>query len=46
MLLVFSYSYAGVMPETDWGKRKLKGKVKSMMLNWWKKLEDTIQCMI
>ena len=31
MLLVFSYSYSGVMPETDWAKRKLKGKVKSMV---------------
>ena len=31
MLLVFSYSYSGVMPETDWTKRKLKGKVKSMV---------------
>ncbi len=31
MLLVFSYSYAGVMPETEWAKRKLKGKVKSMI---------------
>ena len=31
MLLVFSYSYAGVMPETEWAKRKLKGKVKTMV---------------
>ena len=31
MLLVFSYSYAGVMPETEWAKRELKGKVKSMV---------------
>ena len=31
MLLVFSYSYAGVMPETEWAKRGLKGKVKSMV---------------
>ena len=31
MLLVFSYSYSGVMPETDWAKRKLKGKVKTMV---------------
>ena len=31
MLLVFSYSYAGIMPETEWAKRKLKGKVKSMV---------------
>ena len=31
MLLVFSYSYAGVMPETEWAKRGLKGKVKSMI---------------
>lgn len=27
MLLVFSYSYSGVMPETDWNKKGLKGKV-------------------
>jgi len=32
MLLVFSYSYSGVMPETDWAKRKLKGKVKTMVM--------------
>ena len=31
MLLVFSYSYAGVMPETDWKVKKLNGKVKSMV---------------
>ena len=31
MLLVFSYSYSGIMPETDLAKRKLKGKVKSMV---------------
>ena len=31
MLLVFSYSYAGVMPETDWNKKELKGKVKTMI---------------
>ena len=31
MLLVFSYSYAGVMPETDWKIKNLKGKVKSMV---------------
>ena len=31
MLLVFSYSYAGVMPETDWKVKKLNGKVKSMI---------------
>ena len=31
MLLVFSYSYAGVMPETDWKVKNLKGKVKSMV---------------
>ena len=31
MLLVFSYSYSGVMPETEWVKRGLKGKVKSMI---------------
>lgn len=29
MLLVFSYSYSGVMPETDWKIKNLKGKVKS-----------------
>ena len=27
MLLIFSYSYSGVMPETDWKKKGLKGKV-------------------
>ena len=31
MLLVFSYSYAGVMPETDWKVKNLKGKVKTMI---------------
>ena len=31
MLLVFSYSYAEVMPETDWKVKKLNGKVKSMI---------------
>ena len=31
MLLVFSYSYAGVIPETDWKVKNLKGKVKSMV---------------
>ena len=31
MLLVFSYSYAGVIPETDWNKKELKGKVKTMI---------------
>ena len=31
MLLVFSYSYAGVMPETDWNKKELKGKVKTII---------------
>ena len=31
MLLVFSYSYSGVMPETDWKIKNLKGKVKSMI---------------
>ena len=31
MLLVFSYSYSGVMPETDWKIKNLKGKVKSMV---------------
>ncbi|MBF1219906.1 MAG: hypothetical protein HXM16_07850, partial [Fusobacterium periodonticum] len=31
MLLVFSYSYSGVMPETDWKVKNLKGKVKSMV---------------
>ena len=30
MLLVFSYSYSAIMPETDWKKKELKGKVKSM----------------
>ena len=30
MLLVFSYSYSAIMPETDWNKKELKGKVKSM----------------
>lgn len=27
MLLIFSYSYSGVMSETDWKKKGLKGKV-------------------
>ena len=31
MLSVFSYSYSGVMPETDWKIKNLKGKVKSMV---------------
>ena len=31
MLIVFSYSYSGVMPETDWKIKNLKGKVKSMV---------------
>ena len=31
MLLVFSYSYSGVLPETDWKIKNLKGKVKSMV---------------
>ena len=31
MLLVFSYSYSGVMPETDWKIKNLKGKVKTMV---------------
>ena len=31
MLLVFSYSYSGVIPETDWKIKNLKGKVKSMV---------------
>ncbi|CAM1379554.1 hypothetical protein [Fusobacterium nucleatum] len=30
MLLVFSYSYSAIMPETDWKKKDLKGKVKTM----------------
>ena len=30
-VIVFSYSYAGVMPETDWNKKELKGKVKTMI---------------
>ena len=30
MLLVFSYSYSAIMPETDWKDKELKGKVKSM----------------
>ena len=30
MLLLFSYSYSAIMPETDWKKKELKGKVKSM----------------
>ena len=30
MLLVFSYSYSSIMPETDWKDKELKGKVKSM----------------
>ena len=30
MLLVFSYSFSAIMPETDWKKKELKGKVKSM----------------
>ena len=39
MLLVFSYSYSGVMPETDWAKRKLKGKVR---YDYSKKKENSI----
>ena len=31
MLLVFSYSYSGVIQETDWKIKNLKGKVKSMV---------------
>jgi len=31
MLLIFSYSYSGVMPETDWKIKNLKDKVKSMV---------------
>ena len=31
MLLIFSYSYSGVIPETDWKIKNLKGKVKSMV---------------
>ena len=31
MLLVFSYSYTAIMPETDWKIKNLKGKVKSMV---------------
>ena len=31
MLLVFSYSYSGVMPENDWKVKNLKGKVKTMV---------------
>ena len=31
MLLVFSYSYSRVMPETDWKIKNLKGKVKTMV---------------
>ena len=31
MLLVFSYSYSRVMPETDWKIKNLKGKVKSIV---------------
>ena len=31
MLLIFSYSYSGVMPGTDWKIKNLKGKVKSMV---------------
>ena len=31
MLLIFSYSYSGVMPETDWKIKNLKGKVKTMV---------------
>ena len=31
MLLVFSYSYSGVMPENDWKVKNLKGKVKTMI---------------
>ena len=30
MLLLFSYSYSAIMPETDWKDKELKGKVKSM----------------
>ncbi|WP_238968259.1 hypothetical protein [Fusobacterium nucleatum] len=30
MLLVFSYSFSAIMPETDWKKKDLKGKVKTM----------------
>ena len=31
MLLVFSYSYTAIMPETDWKIKNLKGKVKTMV---------------
>ena len=46
MLLIFSYSYSGVMPETDWKIKNLKGKVKSMVKTEYKydssgKLEKT-----
>ncbi|WP_338968568.1 hypothetical protein LDJ99_10040 [Fusobacterium nucleatum] len=30
MLLVFSCSFSAIMPETDWKKKDLKGKVKTM----------------
>ena len=30
MLLVFSYSFSAIIPETDWKDKELKGKVKSM----------------
>ena len=29
MLLVFSYSYSAIMPETDWKKKRLKGQSKN-----------------
>ena len=31
MLLVFSYSFSAIMPETDWKKMNLKGRVMKMV---------------
>ena len=36
MLLIFSCSYSGVMPETDWKKKGLKGKVSQMIATIYK----------
>ena len=43
MLLFFSYSYSAIMPETDWNKKELKGKVKSMTETTYKYEDNEIK---
>lgn len=43
MLLLFSYSYSAIMPETDWKKKELKGKVKSMTETTYKYEDNEIK---